>query len=50
MSDQKGGAGAHTEATRDPGQLGTAALGRERLRLAVDQAFLPRGLTPFGPA
>ena len=31
MSDQKAGAGAHTEATRDPGQLGTASLGRERL-------------------
>jgi transcriptional regulator with GAF, ATPase, and Fis domain len=31
VSDQKAGAGAHTEATRDPGQLGTASLGRERL-------------------
>lgn len=32
MSDQKAGTGAHTEATRDPGQpLGTAALGKERL-------------------
>jgi Nif-specific regulatory protein len=32
VSDQKAGAGAHTEATRDPGQpLGTAALGTERL-------------------
>lgn len=31
MSDQKAGTGAHTEATRDPGQLGTEALGKERL-------------------
>ncbi|HSD26044.1 MAG TPA: sigma-54-dependent Fis family transcriptional regulator [Vicinamibacteria bacterium] len=32
MSDLKAGAGAHTEATRDPGRpLGSEALGRERL-------------------
>ena len=32
MSDQKAGTGAHTEATRDPGQpLGTDVLGKERL-------------------
>ncbi|HSD65658.1 MAG TPA: sigma-54-dependent Fis family transcriptional regulator [Vicinamibacteria bacterium] len=32
MSDERAGAGAHTEATRDPGQpLGSTALGRERL-------------------
>jgi Nif-specific regulatory protein len=31
VSDREAGTGAHTEATRDPGQLGTEALGRERL-------------------
>jgi len=32
VSDERTGTGAHTEATRDPGQpLGTAALGKERL-------------------
>ncbi len=32
MSDQKAGAGANTEATRDPGEpLGSTALGKERL-------------------
>jgi transcriptional regulator with GAF, ATPase, and Fis domain len=31
VSDQGTGTGAHTEATRDPGQLGTEALGKERL-------------------
>ena len=31
MSDPEAGAGAHTEATRDPGRVGTEALGKERL-------------------
>ena len=31
MSDEEPGAGAHTEATRDPGRVGTEALGKDRL-------------------